>query len=304
MQNDSSSIKTAFAVPTQLKLKKALPERLRSLGLDETWLQQQIANDTSLLGLGELEVIKKEKIQPAGGRIDFVLAEPDGETRYEVEVMLGAVDESHIIRTIEYWDIERQRYPMLEHRAVIVAEVITARFFNVIRLLNRAVPIIAIQLSAFRFADEIVPLFTRVLDTYEFSAEPEEEDSAEQVDRAYWEKKTKPESLAFVDAIKKLTPTDKGDVRITYNKHHIALGTSGYNFCWFYPRKTIAHSHMNLKVGADNRPEIIKKLEDVGIEAEDHKSDSVRIHLTSKEIQENQAVISDALRVAEEFSHK
>src|ERR1700692_1160041 len=113
MQNDSSSIKTAFAVPTQLKLKKALPERLRSLGLDETWLQQQIANDTSLLGLGELEVIKKEKIQPAGGRIDFVLAEPDGETRYEVEVMLGAVDESHIIRTIEYWDIERQRYPML-----------------------------------------------------------------------------------------------------------------------------------------------------------------------------------------------
>jgi hypothetical protein len=304
MQNDSSSIKTAFAVPTQLKLKKALPERLRSLGLDETWLQQQIANDTSLLGLGELEVIKKEKIQPAGGRIDFVLAEPDGETRYEVEVMLGAVDESHIIRTIEYWDIERQRYPMLEHRAVIVAEVITARFFNVIRLLNRAVPIIAIQLSAFRFADEIVPLFTRVLDTYEFGAEPEEEDSAEQVDRAYWEKKTKPESLAFVDAIKKLTPTDKGDARITYNKHHIALGTSGYNFCWFYPRKTIAHSHMNLKVGADNRPEIIKKLEDVGIEAEDHKSDSVRIHLTSKEIQENQAVISDALRVAEEFSHK
>jgi hypothetical protein len=61
---------------------------------------------------------------------------------------------------------------------------------------------------------------------------------------------------------------------------------------------------MNLKVGAENRAEIIKKLEDVGIEAEDHKSDSVRIHLTTKEIQEHQAVISDALRVAEELSHK
>ncbi len=36
--------------------------------------------------------------------------------------MLGAVDESHIIRTIEYWDVERQRYPTLQHRAVIVAE--------------------------------------------------------------------------------------------------------------------------------------------------------------------------------------
>ena len=54
--------------------------------------------------------------------------------------MLGALDESHIIRTIEYWDVERQRFPTHDHRAVIVAEEITSRFFNVIRLLNRAVP--------------------------------------------------------------------------------------------------------------------------------------------------------------------
>ena len=31
------------------------------------------------------------------------------------------MDESHIIRTIEYWDIERRRYPQYEHVAVIVA---------------------------------------------------------------------------------------------------------------------------------------------------------------------------------------
>jgi hypothetical protein len=105
------------------------------------------------------------------------------------------------MRTIEYWDIERQRYPALEHRAVIVAEEITARFFNVIKLLNRAVPLVAIQLSAFRFGDEIVLHPTRVLDTYEFGAEPEEEEGAEQVDLAYWQKKTNPESLRVVEAI-------------------------------------------------------------------------------------------------------
>ena len=71
--------------------------------------------------------------------------------------------------------MERQRYPTLEHRAVILAETITSRFFNVIRLLNRAVPIIAIQLSAFRFDDEVVLHFTRVLDTYQFGAEAEED---------------------------------------------------------------------------------------------------------------------------------
>jgi hypothetical protein len=178
--------------------------------LDEVWLQNQLARDTSLLGLGELELLKRERIQPSGGRIDFLMADPDSETRYEIEVMLGPVNESHIIRTIEYWDIERQRYPMLEHCAVIVAEEITARFFNVIRLLNRAVPIIAIHLSAFRLGDEVILQFTRVPDTYEFGAEPEEEESAEQVDLAYWQRKTRPESLAVVNAIRDLTPTDKG----------------------------------------------------------------------------------------------
>jgi len=43
--------------------------------------------------------------------------------RYEVEIQLGATDESHIIRTIEYWDIERKRYPQYEHTAVIVARI-------------------------------------------------------------------------------------------------------------------------------------------------------------------------------------
>src|SRR5262249_14870202 len=161
--------------------------------------------DPTLLGFGELNIIQREKIQPTGGRIDFIMSDPDNEIRYEIELMLGAVDESHIIRTIEYWDMERQRYPTIEHRAVIIAEEITSRFFNVIRLLNRAIPIVAIQLSAFRVGDEVVLQFIRVLDTYEFGADPDEEEPAELVDRGYWEKKSKPESLAVVESIKALT---------------------------------------------------------------------------------------------------
>ena len=48
--------------------------------------------------------------------------------------------ESHIIRTIEYWDIERKRYPQYEHCAVLVAEDITSRFLNVISLFNGTIP--------------------------------------------------------------------------------------------------------------------------------------------------------------------
>ncbi len=56
-------------------------------------------------------------------------------------MQLGATDESHIIRTSEYWDIERRKYPQYDHTAVIVAEDITSRFLNVVGLFNGFIPI-------------------------------------------------------------------------------------------------------------------------------------------------------------------
>jgi len=51
-------------------------------------------------------------------------------------------------RTIEYWDIEKARYPHFDHVAVIVAEDIASRFLNVISLFNKAIALIAIQMRA------------------------------------------------------------------------------------------------------------------------------------------------------------
>ena len=74
----------------------------------------------------------------------------DGESNacVEVEIMLGATDPSHIVRCIEYWDIERRRYPAYDHVAVLVAEDITSRFLNVMSLLAGSIPLVAIQLTA------------------------------------------------------------------------------------------------------------------------------------------------------------
>lgn len=82
--------------------------------INEKWLQQVIVDDPSLLGLGELVVRDKERRQLGGGRLDLLLQEAETTARYEVEIQLGATDESHIIRTLEYWDIERKRYPQYE----------------------------------------------------------------------------------------------------------------------------------------------------------------------------------------------
>jgi len=285
-----------------LKLRKAAPESLRTLGLDESWLQQQISQDPSLLGFGDLHLIQREKIQPAGGRIDFLMSDPETETRYEIEVMLGAVDESHIIRTIEYWDVERQRYPTFEHRAVIVAEEITARFFNVIRLLNRAVPLVAIQLSAFRFDDDVVLQFTRVLDTYEFGGDSEDEEGAEAADKSYWENRSNPDSLKVVDAVRGLLSSPES-ARIVFNKHHIAMGTTGYNFCWFHPRREASHCHIDLKFG-EKRQEVKDHLEKNGIEASSRGRSRLVLRLRVKDVQDQRAALVEAFRQAEEWSHR
>jgi hypothetical protein len=69
-----------------LQLKKLAPVELRTVGLDEKWLQEQIKEDPGLLGLGDLEIAGREHRQPVGGRIDFLLPDPETETYYEVEI--------------------------------------------------------------------------------------------------------------------------------------------------------------------------------------------------------------------------
>jgi len=289
----------AMGYQMPVELVRALPVDLRSVGLDEKWLQDQIKEDPAILGLGELEVAGREHRQPIGGRIDFLMRDAEAETYYEVEVMLGALDESHIIRTIEYWDIERQRRPQYEHRAVIVAESITARFFNVLRLLNRAVPMIAIKLSALRVDDRIVLHPVTVLDVVEEVDLIDAVDQVEQTDRAYWEKKSNPASLSLVDKIVASLRVDNVVPRLTYNRHHIAMGTTGYNFCWFHPRKTTGHCHIGFRATSETREAVLSKLQSGGLDASPSRTANVTLSLTTKSFDEHAAMLGDVLKEAE-----
>jgi len=133
--------------------------------LNEKWLQDIIADDPSIIGVGDVILKDKERIHIGAGRLDLLLQDADGHGRYEVEIQLGATDESHIIRTIEYWDIEKKKYPQYDHTAVIIAEDITSRFLNVIGLFNGFIPIIAIQVTAIETPEGIGLQFTKILDT-------------------------------------------------------------------------------------------------------------------------------------------
>ena len=284
-----------------IELKKATPVRLRSIGLDERWLQDRIEDDPSLLGLGDLQVVRREKPQPTGGRIDFVMYDPEQEARLEVEIMLGVLDESHIIRTIEYWDVERQRYPDYDHRAVIVAEEITARFFNVIRLLNRAVPLIAVQLNALVVDDALVLHFTKVLDVYR-ETDQEDQVAGEQVDRRYWEKRASEGSLATLDHIVGMVQASIGPPRVTYNKNHIALGTTGVNFCWFHPPREAGHCHLRVRASSESRDDIIKSFSETGLYVRPFQSGLITFKLAVVDVERHRLLIEETFRVCERQS--
>jgi hypothetical protein len=283
-----------------MEYKKAEPVKLRDVGKDEKWLQNHINNDPSILGLGELSVITRERPQYTGGRIDFLMYDPEDSVRYEIEVMLGVLNESHIIRTIEYWDVERKRFPALEHRAVIVAEDITNRFFNIIGLMNKAIPIIAIQLNAFKFEDQLFLNFVKVLDLAE-TGEEEEQEIQEPTDRKYWVSRSHAKSIELFDSLIGVVTTID-EPRLTYNKGHIAVGTSGQHFMWCHPRKG-QYLFLVIRVGED-RDNVMTKFEELGIECtKGGRPTILKIKLTTKEYEENQKLVQDTVQLAESQSH-
>ena len=263
----------------------------------EKWLQDIIEEDPSIIGLGDLQVYRRERKQSSGGRIDFLMLSSDNTTMYEVEIMLGATDESHIIRTIEYWDLEKRRFPSRDHKAVLIAESITNRFFNVISLMNKSIPIIAIQLNAFKHDDNVFLDFVKVLDIYE-SPEDEEDLGLETVDRSYWEQKANIESINMMDFIKSLLIEKYEELRITYNKHHVAFGTLSKNIMWLRPRKKKGYCHIEILVGTGNIEEVKTKLEEAIDSFSVVKEKKVVFSITREKFDENLEILKDVMMIA------
>ena len=262
--------------------------------LNERWLQEQIVKDPTILGLGDLVVRSQERAQPKGGRLDLLLEDPESDTRYEVELQLGTVDESHIIRTVEYWDLERRRFPQYDHVAVIVAEEITSRFFNVIGLFNRFIPLIAIQLNALEVNGFLTLSSTRVLDIQNLGTV--EDDSPSTVtDRAYWESKSSKPMLELMDQLVEVVREINPRLVARYNKVYIGLGLDGIanNFISFKPRK----KHLVLHVKIPQSDETDERLENTSLQMleYDRQWRRYRIQVTNADVEKHRDLLLDLM---------
>ena len=266
--------------------------------LNERWVQDRIAEDPSILGLGDIVLKDRERIQPRAGRLDLLLQDADSSRRYEVEIQLGATDESHIIRTIEYWDIERKRYPQYEHTAVIIAEDITSRFLNVINLFNGMIPLVAIQMKALRTGNQIGLVFTTVVDQLALGLLDEDEEAQEPTDRSYWESRGSKKTVAMADQLLEIVKSHDPKLELKYNKFYIGLAKNGipHNFVVFRPKKGFIRFEPRLK----NMTETQEHLELSGLDVMDYDSrwGRYRIRLQPGEVEKNKQILTEVIAAA------
>lgn len=266
---------------------------------NEKWLQAKIEEDPSILGLGNLEFLKTEIRQAGGGRLDTLLVDRSDNRRYEVEIQLGPTDESHIIRTIEYWDKERKRYPMYEHCAVIVAEDITSRFLNVISLFNGHIPLIAIQVKAVKIEDTISLFFTKVIDEQKIATE-EDDVPQEPTNEEFWIKKSSKENVHLVKQFVEEFKDFFVDTELKYNKWYIGLQKNNkvYNFVTFEPGK----KGLILTFWIAKSEQIDDKLEASSLSqlTYDRYFTRYRVRVKAKDLIENRDILYDLTKEANE----
>jgi hypothetical protein len=271
--------------------------------INEAWVQKIIYEDPTLLGLGDVIAKDKERRQPNAGRLDLLLQDAETGKRYEVEIQLGSTDETHIIRTIEYWDLERKRYPQYDHCAVIIAEDITSRFLNIISLFNGVIPLIAIQMKAIKTQDGIGLFFTKVLNELTLGLIDEDEENNIPADRDYWLKRGTRVTVEEADNLFKIVQSVAPGYKLKYNRYYIGLEKGGIanNFVYFRPKKqfTTIESRM------PENEELKTELEEAGLDIEFVSKWSLFvIRLRSGEVDKNKELLEKFIQTAFEASQR
>lgn len=265
----------------------------------EAWLQDRIADDPSILGLpGQPTLLDRERRQERAGRLDLLLHDPKTDRRFELELMLGSLDESHIVRTIEYWDIERRRYPSYDHVAVLVAEDVTSRFLNVLSLLSGSIPLIVMQCNALQAGDQLILNFVKVLDQTALRRDDDEPTQAKQSDRADWVQRVGEATITMCEsAVTILNQKAKSPYRLNFTQSYLGLkeGERSRNLVFFEPKKKFTH----LGALVANVDAWVDRLEAADLEASASRGGGkIIVTLTPKEFEEKKAILTELLHSA------
>lgn len=133
----------------------------------------------------------------------------------------------------------------------------------------------------------------------ETEAESEEGESRWRTDRFYWEERASVAALQALDAVVTLVTAELRPARVTYNKNHVALGTSGQNFCWFHPPREASHCHVRVRTRPERRAEQILSFDGTSLYVRPFQDDLVTLKLATRDIDVHREQILALLRSCE-----
>ena len=266
---------------------------LSEAGLSEVELENLIVEDPGILGLGEVVLIQRQRRQERAGRLDLLLEDREGESRFEVELKIGSLDESHLIRVVEYWDIERRHYPGYSHFAVVIAEDVTSRFLNVVQLFSGSIPIIAIQVNCIKVGEIFALTFIKLIDSRALRRDDRLDVKAQSSDRNSWLAWAGQNVMAIADGcLATINSLAKRQRSLKYNQQFIGLTDSGKpdNFVYFSPLK----SRMRVRASLSPIDSWVKRLQESNMDFRTG-SNELFIDITPQTFTENKALVDEIL---------
>ena len=212
-------------------------------------------------GFGDLVCAsRREQRQSKRWRLDLLLQDPEDDTYYECGGYVGCYGrEPHNPQQSRYWDLEKRRFPNRKHVAVLVAESITRRFFNVVHLLSLSIPMVGIQANLIDADGKRALHFVKVVDLFE-DAEEEPEGRGEVYNEEWWKTNapwTIENAQSLVKALEKVFPK----VELRFVKSYVSLLIDNDMYFWFYKRTRGNKSWLNFWVDGSLLPRVAEILD-------------------------------------------
>ncbi len=120
------------------------PARQRGSANAEQSLVERISEDPAVLGLGDVDL---KRASWRSRQVSLLLESQAESVLFVVELQLGPTDDRHVIRVVERWLTERRRQRSSRCFAVLVAEEIASRYVNILKIISRAVPLLALEME-------------------------------------------------------------------------------------------------------------------------------------------------------------
>jgi len=130
---------------------------LRNKNINEKIVQEYFEQNTNIIGLTDGILLDKEEIQSRSKRLNMLFKESDTKNCYVVGIKLGILDEDHIKKTIEYWNLSKKKYPKYEHCIIFCVGNITGEAMILLNSYDKQSQIIVCIINAFKYYDKPSP---------------------------------------------------------------------------------------------------------------------------------------------------